>query len=159
MRCMSAGLYAAVDAPSAQADAHWRETIVSSHHHTSVDGLQSSCMKPVLTCSLVSWCCSPCCVCADSKCKECDKSYPQQTALNQHIRTHTKEKPLSDWPQTRTARMRCDLKAAMQWLILHLPLPVCCRVVLNSVCTECKKAFTCKANLKAHTRFHTGEKP
>jgi hypothetical protein len=30
-----------------------------------------------------------------SKCKLCDKSYPQQTALNQHIRTHTKEKPLS----------------------------------------------------------------
>ncbi|XP_044729914.1 gastrula zinc finger protein XlCGF8.2DB-like [Chrysoperla carnea] len=83
-------------------------------------------------------------------CTECGLKLRSKHQLNNHLITHTKERPFACDKCDKTYRTTCMLKVHISRTHLN---------ERNFVCTFCSQAFFDKKILLNHVRRHTGEKP
>ncbi|KAG8547080.1 hypothetical protein GDO81_029152 [Engystomops pustulosus] len=83
------------------------------------------------------------------KCTYCEKSFPRNTQLREHERTHTGERPYQCLKCPKSFSRSTQLKDHQRTHTGERPFH----------CTECGKTFSHSSNLIHHRRTHTGEKP
>ncbi|XP_029440329.1 LOW QUALITY PROTEIN: zinc finger protein 850-like [Rhinatrema bivittatum] len=82
-------------------------------------------------------------------CPKCDKSFPDSYSLKAHCRSHTGEKPYTCSHCEKSFSSSSNLLAHHRTHTGEKPY----------MCTACEKCFSQKSSLEAHQRSHTGEKP
>ncbi|XP_026465793.1 zinc finger protein 525-like [Ctenocephalides felis] len=111
------------------------------------------------------------------KCNVCDKTFKYSSKLQQHMITHSTERPIECKICHKTLKENSILKRHM--LIHTGERPFKCKICHKTLkekntltkhmlihtgerpfnCKICHKTFRRKANLKSHMLFHTGERP
>eukprot|EP00058_Branchiostoma_floridae_P014741 XP_002600229.1 hypothetical protein BRAFLDRAFT_66734 [Branchiostoma floridae] len=81
------------------------------------------------------------------KCTYCDKEFPFKSKLNQHLRSHTGERPYLCGECGKRFNQLGNLKAHMRLHTGEKPYK----------CEHCNKGFSQSTHLKRHVRIHTGE--
>ncbi|XP_031415859.1 zinc finger protein Xfin-like [Clupea harengus] len=82
-------------------------------------------------------------------CSSCPKSFPQETALKRHERSHSDDRQFGCDVCGKSFKMRCTLQ---QHKLLHSGSK-------PFACHYCGKRFAQASNMKTHQRIHTGERP
>ncbi|XP_061727742.1 zinc finger protein 431-like [Cydia pomonella] len=82
-------------------------------------------------------------------CKLCNKEFKNANRLEEHIITHSNDRPFSCNICNKRYKRESTLYAHKYTHENKKPYK----------CKHCRKSFTFKGQLKAHTRLHTGEKP
>eukprot|EP00794_Sanderia_malayensis_P005445 gene5445-6127_t len=83
------------------------------------------------------------------KCDRCEKAFRHPFGLQQHIYTHTGERPYKCDQCSKAFYSANDLRRHKRTHSGERPYS----------CSHCKKAFSTTISLKTHTYIHTGERP
>ncbi|XP_040294050.1 zinc finger protein 1 homolog isoform X2 [Bufo bufo] len=100
-------------------------------HKESIEGQKTTSLKRLFSCS------------------QCEKCFTRKSVLNEHVRTHTGEKPHSC---SQCGKCFTKKSSLLKHEIIHTGEKL-------FSCLECGKCFMFKDHLERHQRIHTGERP